>query len=72
MIGLLIILILFIRYKFYIDRLEICDILSLTIICISGELYGNLLYFMIDEFIRNNTWAFLLLVFCTGIYAISK
>ena len=71
MIALLIILILFVRYKFYIDILALGDILGLTILCILELFYDNL-YYIIDAFIKNNTWAFLLLVFFTDIYAVSK
>jgi hypothetical protein len=71
MIGLSIILILFIRFKFHIDRLALGDILGLTVLCILDPFLDNL-YYLIDAFIKNNTWAFLLLVFFTGIYAVSK
>ena len=71
MIALLIILILFIRFKFYIGRLSPSAILGLTVLYILDPFLDNL-YYLIDTFIKNNTWTFLLLVFFTDIYAVSK
>ena len=71
MIGLLIILVLFVKYKFYIERLDIGYILGLTTLCILEPFLDNL-YSLTDALIISNTRAFLLLVFLTSIYAVSK
>jgi hypothetical protein len=71
MIGLLIILGLYIIYELYTGKLTICNTLGLITICIL-RLGGREFYHLIDIFIQNNIWVFLLLVCVISIYAIRR
>jgi hypothetical protein len=69
--NLLLVLIIYtsIFYMFYERKCTMANIVRLITLSLVYFL-GKVVYHAVDEFLKNNTWAFLLLLFLLGIYAL--
>ena len=71
LISIFVLYVTCIYFMFLEQTLTIKNALKVTLICLFLP-YGQTSYYMVDEFLTNNAWAFLLLLFFTVIYAASK
>ena len=71
LIGIFVFYMACIYFMFCYQTLTMINMLKVTLICAFLPC-GQICYYIVDEFLKNNAWAFLSLLFFTGIYAVSK